>query len=261
MTRHLMLLTALPRLARFPVRSLALPVAVFVAVLVAFSASLVRPAAAFTDEAVIDGFNRTVFGSEYLGGMFAQRYVRKFTRPVRFYVRSRMGRAPVAPVHRFISRLPAQIDNLEAQLVGSVGSANFVVHLVSRAQYEDTVRRIVLRDPRARVRGKCMVRSVFTRAGISRSDAVVVVDEGNALFRRCMTEEILQGLGPLNDHPSLVDSMFNDTSRHTEFRRFDRMILNVLYDPRIRVGASPGQVAPLLPTVVRDVRRRIEGGG
>jgi len=221
--------------------------------------AVVRPAAAFTDEEVIDGFNRTVFGSEYLDRLFAQQYVRKFTRPVRFYVRSRMGRDPVRPVHKFISQLPRLVDNLRPQLVGSVRSANFVVHLVSRAQYADTIRRIVMRDRRARVRGKCMVRSIYTRTGISRSDAVIVVDEGEVLFRRCMIEEILQGLGPLNDDPSLSQSMFNDTSPHTQFQRFDRVILNVLYDPRIPVGASARAVAPLLPKVVRDVRRRIGG--
>lgn len=233
--------------------------ATLLAVLCLISFALAPPARAFDDRAVIDGFNRTVFGSEYLGDRFARAYVRKFTRPVRFYVRSRVGREPIGQVHQFISELPGLIGNLRVQLMSSVRSANFVVHLVSRAQYADTVKRIVLRNPNARVRGKCMVRSVFSKGGITRSDAVIVVDEGAALFSRCMTEEILQGLGPLNDDPTLVGSMFNDTSPYTEFRRFDRLILNALYDPRIRVGASPGTVAPLLPMVVRDVRARIEG--
>ncbi|MEL6947544.1 MAG: DUF2927 domain-containing protein [Pseudomonadota bacterium] len=216
-----------------------------------------HPAHAVTDAAIIDGFQKTVFGSEYARRQTA--YVRKFVGPVRFYVRSRVGRAPVARVHQFISQLDGLISNLNPRLMPSVRFANFTVHLVNRAQYKDTVRRIVLRNPNAPVRGRCMVRSIFSRMGITRSDAVVVVDEGAALFERCMHEEILQGLGPLNDDPSLADSMFNDRSRHTEFRRFDRLILNVLYDPRIRVGASPQEVARVLPRVVRDVRRRIEG--
>lgn len=230
---------------------------VLMGALAVFSPFVSAPALAITDAEIIDGFKKTVFGSEYARRQTA--YVRKFVGPVRFYVRSRVGRAPVAQVHRFISSLDGLIDNLRPQLMPSVRYANFTVHLVSRAQYKDTVRRIVFRNPRAPVRGRCMVRSLFTKNGITRSDAVVVVDEGEGLFKRCMHEEILQGLGPLNDDRSLSDSMFNDTSRHTEFRRFDRLILNVLYDPRIRAGASPGAIAPLLPTVVRDVRRRVEG--
>ena len=47
--------------------------------------------------------------------------------------------------------------------------------------------------------GKCLVRVVSTSAGIIRSDAVIVADEGDFLFRRCTVEEVLQGLGPVND--------------------------------------------------------------
>ena len=104
-----------------------------------------------------------------------------------------------------------------------------------------------------------MVRSIFTRAGISRSDAVIVSDEGESLFRRCMTEEILQGLGPLNDDRSLSLSMFNDTSHFTNFRRFDRYILNMLYDPRVQNGASKKATQPVLASAYRRARLRISG--
>ena len=86
---------------------------------------------------------------------------------------------------------------------------------------------------------------------------MIVADEGEALFKRCMTEEVLQGLGPLNDDRSLNASMFNDATSFTSFRRFDRILLNMLYDRRIEIGASPKTVAPLLPQVVRDVKRRL----
>ena len=84
--------------------------------------------------------------------------------------------------------------------------------------------------------GKCLVRVVSTSAGISRSDAVIVADEGEFLFHRCMVEEILQGLGPVNDDRSLGESVFNDMSRHATFTDFDRHILNMLYHPADRAG-------------------------
>jgi len=102
-----------------------------------------------------------------------------------------------------------------------------------------------------------MVRSVFSRGRISKSDALIVIDEGKELFSRCMTEEILQGLGPLKDDPSLKHSMFNDTSKFTSFRRFDRLLLNILYDKRIRPGASQSRVQNILPVVTRSVQKRI----
>ena len=218
---------------------------------------------AYTDAELIDGFNKTVFGSEY-GGLLAntilaQPYVRKFPGPVRFYVRSEVGLAQKARVQKFIARLKPLIAGLRVQLVARERQANFVVHVVPRNRYEQTVRNRVYKGEQATVRGLCMVRSIFSPRGISRSEAVIVADQGANLFNRCMTEEILQGLGPLNDDRSLKASMFNDTTRFTSFRRFDRIILNMLYDRRIKIGAQQSDVQRLLPSVVRRVRWRIEG--
>ena len=215
-------------------------------------------ARAYSDVELIDGFNKTVFGAEYSsppGGS----YVHKFSGPVRFYVRSPAGEAAKAKVQTFIMSLSSLIYGLDVQLVRRESEANFVVHIVRRKEYSATVRQQIYKDENVQVLGRCMVRSRFSSAGISRSDAVIVADEGANLLSRCMTEEILQGLGPLNDDRSLKASMFNDTSRYTSFRRFDRFILNMLYDSRIKNGATPAEVAPLMPAVLQSARRRIEG--
>ena len=77
--------------------------------------------------------------------------------------------------------------------------------------------------------------------GIKRSAAVIVSDEGEFLFKRCLVEELLQGLGPMNDDEDLIHSVFNDSSRHSRFTVFDQIILNMLYDPRIKPGMSMKQ--------------------
>ena len=214
-------------------------------------------ARAYSDASLIDGFEKTVFGSEYSGFLVSGKYVRKFDGPVRFYVSAKgLGRRK-AQVTRFLRSLNSLIRGLTVKIVSREQDANFVVHVVRRKDYENTVRNEVFKGRRATIRGRCMVRAVYSRSGISRSDAVIVADEGEALFKRCMTEEILQGLGPLNDDRSLKASMFNDATNYTSFRRFDRILLNMLYDRRIEIGASSKAVAPLLPQVVRDVKRRL----
>ena len=212
---------------------------------------------AVTDAAVIDGFNKTVFDSEYAGFTLGRSYVRKFTGPVRVYVRSTASAAKRARTQRFVRSLNQLIGGINVRVVNSEKKANFVVHLVRRREYASTVRNRVFKRRGVPVRGLCMVRSKFTREGITRSDAVIVLDEGEKLFKRCMTEEILQGLGPLNDDKSLSQSMFNDRTRFTTFRRFDRLILNMLYDRRIKPGMSRGEAKALLPNVLRRVRRRL----
>jgi hypothetical protein len=215
-----------------------------------------QPAHAASDAEVIRGFNLTVFGAEYSPMGLQSNYVRKFNGTVRFYIDNRASRNRVPEVRAFILSLNKLIGNFRAEMVSTPERANFVVYVVDRKDYVTVVRDRVYRRPTANTPGKCLVRSVFSRAGINRSDAVIVSDEGEALFNRCKAEEILQGLGPLNEHPSLMESMFNDRTRHTSFTRFDRLILNMLYDKRIRNGATPEMVQPLLPEVLKDAKRR-----
>lgn len=218
----------------------------------------------YSEEQLIDGFNRTVFGSEYKTllsrtPLVSPNYVRKFSGPVRFHIINRHSAASAQKVRQFILTLEGYIDGLQVQLVENAQAANFSVYIVPRQDYARTVRRDVFQRDNAPVRGRCMVRALFSRAGIARSDAVIVADEGAALFARCMTEEILQGLGTINDDRTLKFSIFNDESRFTSFQRFDRLILNMLYDPALTPGLSQPAAQALLPDVLRRVRRAVEG--
>ena len=211
---------------------------------------------AATDSELIRGFNLTVFGAEFTPFGIQSRYIRKFANPVRIKVHSLSARDRSGSVRNFVQQLNGAVAGLKISTTNNTASANFNLYIVDQADYVRIARERVYKRPGAPIPGKCLVRSVFSRAGIIRSDAVVVSDGGESLFRRCMIEEILQGLGPLNEHPSLRDSMFNDRSRHTSFTRFDRTILNMLYDSRIKNGATINTVQKLLPAVLADAKRR-----
>ncbi len=216
----------------------------------------ILPAQAASDAEVIRGFNLTVFGSEYSPLGYQADYIRKFSGPVRFYIHSQSRRNRSAEVQSFILSLNRLIRGLTTRMARSPEEANFNVYVIDRKDYVATVRDKVYNSADASTPGKCLVRSVFSPSGIRHSDAVIVADDGESLFARCKAEEILQGLGPLNEHPSLMESMFNDRTRHTHFTRFDRLILNMLYDPRIQNGASKEAVQAILPKVLADAKRR-----
>ena len=212
---------------------------------------------AFRQSDLVEGFKKTAFGSEFSRLGFSSRYVRKFNGTVRFYVRSEVGVDHKRRVERFIRSLNRVSPNLSTKIVTKASSANFTVHVVRRRNFEDVVRKHILRRANAPVFGKCLVRSIYSRSGISRSDAVIVADEGDKLFRRCMIEELVQGLGLLNDDASLRYSMFNDTSRFTSFQRFDKALLIMLYDPRVKNGASMSSINPLLPSIANSAIKRV----
>ncbi len=212
----------------------------------------------FSTEEMIDGFMKTVFGLEYRTWSWQPYLVKKYTGQVRFYIHNlaRKNRKPV--ITRFIQSLNNNIHGLKTTVVSNPEEANFHIYVVDRDQYRDVVRSDVYDDSKADVPGRCLVRVISDRHGISRSSAVIVSDEGDFLFRRCMVEEVLQGLGPMNDNETLVHSVFNDRSRHSRFTPFDKFILNMLYHQKIEPGMSPKQVEPLLPGIVRELRRTVQ---
>ena len=215
------------------------------------------PGRAFSDAELINGFNRTVFGSEYGSWNWQSRMVKKFNGPVRFYIDDRSSAGRADEVAAFVRSLPGAIGGLRGSLTASPGQANFRIFVLDRADYQ----RVVAREIYGRVTssfapGKCLVRVISGPGGITRSDAVIVADEGDFLFRRCMVEEILQGLGPVNDDRSLKNSVFNDNSKHSTLTPFDRSLLNMLYHPAVRAGMTKVEAGRILPGVLADIRAR-----
>jgi hypothetical protein len=208
------------------------------------------------DATLVAGFETIVFGTEIAGFFGSGRYVRKFSGEVRFHVDDRAATPRAPAVRRFIRSLGREIAGLKTAFARGERDANFFVHVVDRADYQSVGRRIY-GNPFRQVPGECVVRVQFGRGGIVRSDALIVSDEGEGLFQRCLIEEVLQGLGPLDDNPAAPDSVFNDGSALTVFTRYDKAMLNMLYDSRLSPGMSLETARPLLPDIARSTRRRL----
>lgn len=228
----------------------------FLTVMVSFIALMTQQSLAASDREIIRGFNLTVFGAEFAPFGVQSHYIRKFVGPVRIKIHNFSGANRVSTINRFVKSLNRSINGLKVSTTKNGAFANFNVYVVDRIDYVKIARQKIYKRKSAKIPGKCLVRSVFSRAGIIRSDAIVVSDGGEHLFQRCMIEEILQGLGPLNESTTLSESMFNDQSKHTKFTQFDRTILNMLYDRRIKNGASIEKVQKILPSVLADVKLR-----
>ncbi|MEM8813674.1 MAG: DUF2927 domain-containing protein [Pseudomonadota bacterium] len=201
------------------------------------------------------GFMKTVFGTEHDRSWWFSGVdrVKKYTVPVRFYIYQRARKDRRAAVRRFVEDLPRHIPGLDARLAVSPKEANFHIFIVDRADFVESVVRDAGLTGNAGRNAECLVHIWFGRRGISESRAVIVSDRGEHLFRRCLVEEVLQGLGPINDSPDLPDSVFNDLSRHARLTEFDRTLLQMLYHPAIKPGMGRRDVAPLLPSVLADL--------
>ena len=217
----------------------------------------IAQASKFNDADLADGFYKTVFGAEIRALSWGSQTnrVKKYVTPVKIWIDNRARLNRLKTVRRFVRTLPRKIPGLQIRFARTPKEANFKVYIVDSKDYVPTVRREVFGNEDMHVPGQCIVRVLSRRSGILRSDAVIVSDQGLSLFRRCMVEEILQGLGPLNDDASLEHSVFNDTSTYDHFTRYDRLIMNMLYNPAVKPGMTRRQVQRLTPRLLKDAKQ------
>lgn len=212
----------------------------------------------FTDDEIIDGFFRIVFGAEYHVSGAVDR-IRKYEKPVRVYVDSRAKPDRRKQVAAVVDDIRSKIRDLDIAMADSRKNANVTVTLVRDRDIEKTIRQFYGREQAARIvkslEPQCL--SGFRKDElfrIQRSDVIIVVDAGEFIFLDCIYEELLQALGPINDDDKLPWTMFNDEVQKGYFDIYDQYLLNILYDPRIRAGMTKEQVKELLPQVLPDVR-------
>ncbi|WP_108658404.1 DUF2927 domain-containing protein [Acuticoccus kandeliae] len=208
-------------------------------------------AASVNGEELSRAFFKTVFGLEYGGGHTDAYRVKRYVGQVRFHVEDFSGLGKKSVAEAFLASLPLRIRHLRASVTSDPDRANFRVLLVRQADFSTIVSRELKADSLA-MNARCLV-GVSTHNGrIQRSTAVIVADD-DFLFSRCLVEEVLQGLGPMNDDDSLTESVFNDSSKHATFTAFDEALMNVLYHPAIRPGMSGTEAQKALPAVLRSL--------
>ena len=221
----------------------------------------VQAAGRSVDQKIIKrDFMRVVMSAEYGGNSKFGRSVKKYDSTVRFAIINHSKRDRRATIKKFVGGLPKKIAGLKTSVVSSSKQANFRIHVVDKDQYADVIRNNIYGDPKKRVRGKCFVRVLAShdQESIGSTDVVIKSDDGERLFQRCMVEEILQGLGPLADRGNKKYSIFNTASQHSSFTIHDQVLMNILYDPRIKPGMSKSQVAKILPKVMHDSLKRLK---
>jgi len=245
------------------VRLCCLALLLFAGPVAAASAATPTPdevANAFTDEEIIDGFVRTVFGAE--GNQSARKdIVRKFMGPVRVAIINRAVTDRSAQVAKFIATLDKVVDNLSIRTVKKQSDANMAVFLVDRSAYTGVIRETLPEgfDTRFIESSHCSGVTGGKRDGTLESAYIYIpTTEGWRSTRHCMVEEITQSLGPVNDDWRLPNSIFNDYSDVPGFGIFDWFILNTLYDRRIKPGMTADEVRPILPKVIADARKRLK---
>jgi Protein of unknown function (DUF2927) len=213
----------------------------------------------FTDAEILDGFFKISFGAEFqLGGPIVDR-VRKYDGPVRVFLDNQAMLDRRAQLIDVVSEVGRRIKHLDIAVTRERSQANMIVTLVRDRDLGKTIQTLYGRADGPRIQRslepQCL--SGYRKDDtyrIRHAEVILVVDAGEFAFYDCAYEEILQALGPINDDASIPWTMFNDDVRMGFFDIYDQILLNVLYDPRIRPGMSRQEAGAVVPAILPDVR-------
>ncbi|WP_300520097.1 DUF2927 domain-containing protein [Aliiroseovarius sp.] len=100
--------------------------------------------------------------------------------------------------------------------------------------------------------------AVFTTDGGNNStpDTAVAVIRGehpSLLRTACLHEEIAQGLGLPNDSPRARPSIFNDDEEFGLLTTHDELLLQMLYDRRLRPGMTEEEARPIVNQIAAEL--------
>lgn len=213
----------------------------------------------FTDAEIMDGFVKLAFRAELQLDRAAER-IRKFDEPVRVSIVGEPDRR--AEIAATVADIRARLAHLDIAITDDLKAANFVVMLVPKRDFQRSVRSLYgkarARQIRARLRPQCLSGIGKDESyRIRRAEVLLPVDVDDFTFYDCAYEEILQGLGIINDDSSVPWTMFNDDVQKGFFDVYDQYLLNVLYDPRVRPGMTKEEFGKLAPEVLPTVRARM----
>jgi hypothetical protein len=212
----------------------------------------------FSDGEIKDGFFKTAFKAELQFDRKAER-IRKFDEPVRVFVDNRGAPDRRAEIASIIADIRTRVDHLDLAMTTDRKNANFIVLLVHQRDFAQTIRARYGADEAKRIQ-QSLHPQCLSGIGkdqsfrIRRAEVILPVDAGEFPFYDCAYEELLQGLGLINDDSSVPWTMFNDDVQMGFFDVYDQYLVNILYDPRIRPGMTKDAVDKLLVDVLPTVR-------
>jgi hypothetical protein len=216
----------------------------------------------FSNKEIRDGFFKIAFKAELQIGVPANR-VRKFDEPVRIFIDNKASPDRSSQLAAVVDDIRARINHLDIAITRDRGDANFVVTLVGDRNVNDTIRSHYGADRASQIQ-KSLDPQCLSGIGkdghfrIRRAEAILPVDAGDFTFYDCAYEELLQGLGAINDDSSIPWTMFNDDVQMGFFDIYDQYLLNILYDPRIRPGMTRREVDELMPDLLASARAWVD---
>ncbi|HHI70684.1 MAG TPA: DUF2927 domain-containing protein, partial [Rhodobacteraceae bacterium] len=83
--------------------------------------------------------------------------------------------------------------------------------------------------------------------------AVIRGEHPDLLRLSCIHEELAQGMGLPNDSPAARPSIFNDDEEFGLLTHHDELLLQMLYDKRLRPGMTVQEARPIIKQIAAEL--------
>ena len=210
----------------------------------------------FTAAELERGFMALAFGSDLRIGA-RPRGIRRFDHPIRAVV---MGGGSVdrsARMRDVIAEYASTVPSLRLS-PANAGDADIEVRLIDEKDFNGALVAAfgpkIAKDFIARTDPQCMTSVKSNAAGdIVRSVSFIIVDKGDDVFLDCAYHELLHAFGLSNHDQRNVWTTLNQNRMVGYLTVYDRDLLTILYDRRVKPGMSPAAARRVLPKVIHDL--------
>ena len=211
----------------------------------------------FSTPELMRGFLALAFGSDLRIGV-APRGIRRFDRPIRAAVVAGGSVDRTASMQRVVAEYAEKVPNLHLSVVPAAASADIEVRLINERDFTAALRAAfgaeITRAFIARTNPQCMTSVKSDADGtIVHAVSFIIVDKGDAIFLDCAYHELLHAFGLSNHDQRNPWTTLNQRRMVGYMSVYDRSLLTLLYDPRLKPGMTAAQARAVLPGVIQDL--------
>ncbi|MEO0938002.1 MAG: DUF2927 domain-containing protein [Pseudomonadota bacterium] len=223
----------------------------------------------FSADMLARNFRRIAFFSEYGSSVGVSGRLRRYEDPVRMQVIHGAAMPPSerAQADRDVAAYAARLARATGHPISVGRDPNFLVYFVSEDDRRETILgtapdllgldernlRPILDLGEDIYCAVISYRAADNQAAYGASVAVIRSENPDLLRLSCIHEELAQGLGLANDSPNARPSIFNDDDEFALLTRHDELLLQILYDDRLKTGMTLPEAEPVVRILARDV--------
>lgn len=233
--------------------------------------------ASFTTKNLVENFERVALFDEYSvrNGRSVERQtassLRRWEIPIRIglnfgpSVTAEQRKIDTEYVRNFAARL-ARLSGLNIKLTDTE-RANYSLLFLNRDEQRTYILNLVEHvkylgpqivgeirtSPRGIFCAAYAVSEQNTLTGYKGAIILIKAEHTDLMRNSCIQEEMTQALGLANDSPKARPSIFNDDEEFALLTRHDELLLQMLYDPRLKIGMTVQSAHPIVQQIAQDL--------